>query len=113
MARHSTEELRELVPKVRETGFYVPQAQRGIDWSAYTANQILDIIDTLHFIGSEVDRIHAPRKINKIGRPATDAGVLAKILLFIELFHIPDARQRDECGSYACTLAYSSALTTG
>ncbi len=92
MARHSTEELRELVPKLREKGFYVPQAQRGIDWSAYTANQILDIIDTLHFIGSEVDRIHSPKKSGKVGRPATDEGVLAKILLFIELFHIPERK---------------------
>lgn len=100
--RHTTEELRALAPKLRERGFYVPQKeQRALDWDAYTANQINDILDTVHFIRDEVDKVHTPTTMARgvvgrpapgRGRPATDEGVLAKILLFVELFHIPERK---------------------
>jgi len=92
MTRHTTEELRQLVPKMREKGFYIPQQQRKIDWSAYTINQIRDIIDTLHFIRKEVDKVHIPRQTRGVGRPPIDEGILAKIILFVELFHIPERK---------------------
>lgn len=92
MSKHTTAELRQLVPKMREKGFYLPQKQRKIDWSAYTTNQIRDIIDTLHFIRNEVDKVHTPRQTRSVGRPPTDEGILAKIILFVELFHIPERK---------------------
>lgn len=86
---YSTKDLQKIVKQMRTKGFYVPLPEkRKIDWSAYTTNQINDIIDTLHFIRNEIDKIHVPRKRKSIGRPLTDAGVLAKAILFVELFTI-------------------------
>lgn len=88
-----TESLQKIVSRIREKGFYIPKKeQRKIDWSAYTLNQINDIIDTLHFIRSEVDKIHIPKKHSSVGRPPIDAGSLAKAILFIELFGIPERK---------------------
>lgn len=92
MVKHTTKELREIVPKLREKGFYTPQKMRKIDWNAYTANQINDITDTLHFIRDEVDKVYTPLKIRGVGRPPTNVSNLAKAILFIELFHIPERK---------------------
>jgi transposase len=89
----TTKNLRTIVSRMREKGFYVPKKEdRKIDWQAYTANQINDIIDSLHFIRDEVDKIHTPKKYFSVGRPPTDAGILAKAILFIELFGIPERK---------------------
>lgn len=91
--KYTTKFLRKLVPTMRKKGFYIPKKeQRKIDWSAYTINQINDIADTLHFIRKEVDKIHKPRKHTSVGRPPTDEGKLAKAILFIELFGIPERK---------------------
>jgi len=93
MVRYSTKNLKPLVKKMREKGFYVPvKEQRKLDWSAYTTNQITDVVDTLKFISSEVDRIHTPKKLCCVGRPPTDAGILAKAILFIELLGITERK---------------------
>lgn len=91
--KYTTKFLRKLVPTMRKKGFYIPKKeQRKIDWSAYTFNQINDIIDTLHFIKKEVDKVHKPRRHTSVGRPPTDEGKLAKAILFIELFRIPERK---------------------
>lgn len=78
---------------MRKKGFYIPKKeQRKIDWSVYTPNQINDIIDTLHFIRCEVDKVHTPRKHNSVGRPPTDEGKLSKAIMFVELFSIPERK---------------------
>ena len=92
MVNHTTKELRELVPKLREKGFYTPQNMRKINWNAYTTNQINDIVGTLHFIRDEVDKVYTPPKKNGVGRPPTNVGSLVKAILFIELFHIPERK---------------------
>lgn len=94
MSRNMRKEFNQLVPKLREKGYYLPQPQRKIDWSAYTENQINDIIDTLDFIKTQVDKVHAPafNKSKSIGRPPTDTGILAKSILFVELFSIPERK---------------------
>ena len=68
----TNKQFQKLVPKLREKEFYKWQSQRAIDWPAYTNNQINDIIDTLHFISEEVDKIHTPSMIKKVGRPPID-----------------------------------------
>jgi len=89
----STPLLRKLVRQMRKKGFYIPKKeQRQIDWSAYTLNQINDIIDTLHFIRDEIDKVHTPREHNSVGRPPVDEGKLAKAILFVELFGIPERK---------------------
>lgn len=90
--KYTTKFLQKLVPVMRKKGFYKSKDQRKIDWSAYTLNQINDIIDTLYFIKEEVDKVHILRKYNSVGRPPTDEGELAKAILFIELFGVPERK---------------------
>ncbi|MEA1898982.1 MAG: transposase [Bacteroidota bacterium] len=94
MVKHTREEFNNLALKLREKGFYKPKEKRKIDWNAYTLNQINDIIDTLYFIRINVDKIHTPtsNRHKPVGRPATDAGILAKSILFVELFGIPERK---------------------
>lgn len=92
MQNHTTKELQTLVPKMREKGFYVSQKPRKIDWAAYTAHQINDIIDTINFIKIEVDKVYCSINHNRVGRPSVDAGFLAKGILFIELLQIPERK---------------------
>ena len=87
-----SKDLQKLVPKMRERGFYVSQTQRKIDWSAYTMTQINEIIDTIKFIKTEVNKIHTPQKRKNVGRPPTDAGTLAKAILLIELLGLPERK---------------------
>jgi len=82
--------FQKLVKQMREKGFYKAKEPLPVDWSAYTVNQINDIIDTLKFIRTEVDRVHIPLTHQGVGRPPTDAGVLAKAILFTEIFSIPE-----------------------
>lgn len=77
---------------MREKEFYVSQKQRQIDWAAYTANQINDVIDTIYFIKTEVDKAYCSIKHNKVGRPPIDAGFLAKGILFIESLQITERK---------------------
>ena len=87
-----SKEFQKLVVKMREKGFYTSQVQRSIDWSAYTLNQINDLMDTLKFVRTNVDKVHEPRENNSVGRPATDAGDLAKAILFVEMVGIPERK---------------------
>ena len=87
-----SKDFQKLVVKMREKGFYAPQDQRSIDWSAYTLNQINDLMDTLKFIRKEVDNIYQPQANNSVGRPPTDPGDLAKAILFVEMISIPERK---------------------
>jgi transposase len=89
---YKTKDFRKIVPKLREKGFYVPKQQRKIDWRIYTNNQIYDIIDSLHFIRDEVDKLHQRKKHCSVGRPPVDAGNLAKAILLAELFGFTERR---------------------
>jgi transposase len=77
---------------MRKKGFYIPKAEQEVDWSAYTTNQINDLIDTLKFIRVEVDKVHQPKEHTVVGRPPTDVGELAKSVLFTELIGIPERK---------------------
>ncbi len=92
MQNPTTKELQDIIPKMREKGFYVSQKQRQIDWASYTANQINDVINTLYFIKTEVDKVYCPLKNNRVGRPPIDAGFLAKGILFIETLQITERK---------------------
>ena len=89
---YTTKFLQKLVPVMRKKGFYKFKDQRKVDWSAYTLNKINDIIDTLHFIRDEIDKVHTPKKHNSVGRPPVDDGKLAKAILFIELIGLPERK---------------------
>jgi len=89
-----SKEFQKLVVKMREKGFYTPQVQRSVDWSAYILNQINDLVDTLKFVRTNVDKVHQPRESNSVGRPPTDVGDLAKAILFVEMVGIPESLAR-------------------
>jgi transposase len=87
-----SKDFQKLVVKMREKGFYTPKEKTIIDWAAYTNNQINDFIDTLKFISSEVEKVHQPKEHKSVGRPPTDPGELAKAILFVETFTIPEKK---------------------
>lgn len=87
-----SKEFQELVVQMRQKGFYKSREPLPVNWKAYTANQINDIIDTLDFIRSEVDKVHQPKEHVSVGRPPVDAGCLAKAILFVETFSIPEKK---------------------
>lgn len=91
--KYTTETLQKIVRQMRKKGFYIPKKEpRKVNWRAYTLNQINDITDTLHFIRDKVDEIHKPLRHRPVGRPAVDAGKLAKAILFAEIFGIPERK---------------------
>ena len=92
MTRIKTKDFQEKIAQIKTKDFYEPKEQREIDWSAYTLNQINDIMDTLKFIKREVDKAYTPDKRKRVGRPPTDAGNLAKAVLFTELFGFPERK---------------------
>lgn len=92
MAQFKSKDLQKLAPKLREKGYYIPKEERNIDWSAYTLNQINDIVDTLNFIRNEVDKVYTKRPHTSVGRPPVDPGNLAKAILFVELYSLPERK---------------------
>lgn len=87
-----SKDFQKLVVQMRKKDFYKSREPLPVDWKAYTTNQINDIIDTLKFIRNEVDRVYMPRCVRKRGRPAVDAGNLAKAVLFVELYGIDERK---------------------
>ena len=51
-----TKEFRELVPKLREKGFYQHKDIRSIDWPKYSLAQIQEAKEILEFIKVEVNK---------------------------------------------------------
>lgn len=83
-------EFRKLVPKLREKGFYKIREQRPISWPEYNLAQINEIKGALVFIREAVDSVQAINTKGRVGKPLTDAKVLAKAILFCELIPSPE-----------------------
>ena len=49
-------EFRQMVPLLREKGFYEWEEERPISWPEYTLSQIEEASDVLDFIKNSVDR---------------------------------------------------------
>lgn len=90
MPKLPTKQFQQLVPKLREKGFYEEQEQRPISWSAYTLTQIEDAKATLIFIRDAVDSCHSLDLAGQVGRPLTNPKDLAKAVLFCEALGIPE-----------------------
>jgi transposase len=88
----TNKEFQKIVVQMREKGFYKAREPLSVDWSAYTANQISDIIETLKFIREEVDKVQVPTQENVVGRPPVNPSELAKAILFVETFCIPERK---------------------
>lgn len=90
MTKLQTVKFQELVPKLREKGFYDAQEPRKISWPEYNLNQIYELKDALVFIRDSVNRCAAPNIFGKVGRPLTDPKILAKAILLCERFDLPE-----------------------
>lgn len=90
MTKLPNKEFHQLVPKLREKGFYPSQAQRKIDWPTYNQNEIDNIIEVLDFISNIVDAIELPSIDGKTGRPLTNPHSLAKAILLCEELHLDE-----------------------
>jgi transposase len=86
MAKLPNQQFQQLVPKMREKGFYPPQEQRAISWPDYTHSQIEEAKETLAFIRDAVDQACYLDMKGKVGRPLTDPKELAKAILLCESF---------------------------
>jgi len=88
--RLPNKEFHQLVPKLREKGFYPSQEQREINWPIYNKNEIDNIIEVLDFIRNIVDTIELPSIDGKTGRPLTNPRSLAKAILLCEELHLDE-----------------------
>ena len=88
--RLPNKEFHQLVPKLREKGFYPSQEQREINWPIYNKNEIDNIIEVLDFISNIVDAIELPSIDGKTGRPLTNPHSLAKAILLCEELHLDE-----------------------
>lgn len=88
----TSKEFQALVVKMRKKGFYKSKEPLCLDWHAYNTNQINDVIDSLKFIREQVGKVHVPLHVRSVGRPATDAGNLAKAILFVERYGIDERK---------------------
>lgn len=84
MARLPTDEFQEMVPTIREKGFYHPEEPRKISWREYTLSQTEDARETLEFIRGSVDNAKPLKNTGKAGKPLTDPKALAKAVLACE-----------------------------
>lgn len=92
MGKNEEKQLKEKIKLARSKGFYKGNIQKKVDWSAYTLNQIDDILDTIKFINTSVDKIDWILPNNIVGRPPIHPKKLAKAILFIELLGIPERK---------------------
>jgi len=84
MTKLPNKEFRQMVPLLREKGFYEPEEPRPISWPEYNLSQIEDARETLEFIRGSVDEAEYMFLHGKVGKPLTDPKVLAKAILASE-----------------------------
>lgn len=84
MPKLPNKEFRQMVPLLREKGFYEYEEPREISWPDYTASHIEAAPETLDFIQNSVDETAYLQRKGKAGKPLTDPKVLAKAVLACE-----------------------------
>ena len=72
MTKLPNKEFRQMVPLLREKGFYEPEEPRPISWPEYNLSQIDDARETLVFIRGSVDEAEYMFLHWKVGKPLTD-----------------------------------------
>jgi transposase len=77
-------EFRQMVPLLREKGFYKYEQPRPISWPEYNQTEIENAIETLQFIRDSVDETELMPCEGKVGRPLTNPKSLAKAVLACE-----------------------------
>lgn len=84
MPRLPNKEFRQMVPLLREKGFYEYEEPRKICWPEYTASHIEAVPETLDFIRNSVDKAAYLKTPGKAGKPLTNPKILAKAVLACE-----------------------------
>ncbi|MFQ5475328.1 MAG: transposase [Candidatus Nanoarchaeia archaeon] len=84
MAGLPNTEFKQMVPLLREKGFYEPEEMRAISWPEYNLSQIEEAKETLEFIRDTVDEIEIPFFKRKVGKPLTNPKSLVKAILTAE-----------------------------
>jgi transposase len=84
MERLPNKEFQEMIPAIREKGFYKAGEQRTISWPEYNLSQVVEAHETLDFIRKSVDDTRYLQIKGKTGRPLTDPKSLAKAVLACE-----------------------------
>jgi len=84
MTKLPNKEFREMVPLLREKGFYEPEEKRRISWPEYNLSQIEEASEVLDFINNIVDECICMNTAGKVGKPLTDPKALAKAVLACE-----------------------------
>ncbi|MDA1197254.1 MAG: hypothetical protein O2779_04805 [Nanoarchaeota archaeon] len=90
MEKLPNKEFREMVPTLREKGFYEHQEQRQIQWPEYSLSQIQDAKETIAFIRASTETCRTLDLIGKEGRPLTDPKDLTKAILLSEFLGKPE-----------------------
>ncbi len=84
MVKLPTQQFQQMVPLLREKGFYEHAEQRTISWPEYNLSQVKEAKEMLVFIRKSVDRACPIISVGKPGKPLTDPKVLAKAVLLCE-----------------------------
>lgn len=84
MTKLPNKEFRQMVPVIREEGFYEHEVARQISWPEYNLSQIEDAKETLEFIKKEIGNAEYLKRTGKAGKPLTDPKELAKAVLACE-----------------------------
>ena len=84
MTKLPNKEFREMVPLLREKGFYESEEKRKISWPEYNLSHIEEASEVLDFINNIVDESICMNTAGKVGKPLTDPKALAKAVLACE-----------------------------
>lgn len=84
MVKLPTRQFQQMVPLLREKGFYEHKEPRQISWPEYNLSQVREAKDLLVFIRESVDRACSVVSLGQVGKPLTDPKVLAKAVLLCE-----------------------------
>jgi len=101
-------EFRNLVPKLREKGFYKSQEKRAVRWKEYTLSQIneVKILDKITLL---VDSFNL-KESRSFGRPLTNPKDLAKAILVAELMGLPERQAQGWINLLASKVGINSFL---
>jgi len=84
MTKLPNKEFRQMVPLLREKGFYESEEKRKISWPEYNLSHIEEASEVLDFINNIVDESIYMNTAGKVGKPLTDPKALAKAVLACE-----------------------------
>lgn len=84
MSKLPNTQFRQMVPLLREKGFYEHEEPRDISWPEYNSSQIVEAKELLDFIREQVNICHVTIQKSKVGRPLTNPQSLAKAVLVNE-----------------------------